>query len=160
MYTQKTINNERDLLEFANKVNFPSHGLILRKDSGANDEIIKGIIDFDALLKTYHHLFKQFGTVYAETDIRAMYNPMRMAAIEIAAKKLVEKIKSSCPSCKTPGFDVTDYKEGLECSLCSMPTQAVKSLIYSCLKCNYSKEALYPNNKTSEDPMFCDFCNP
>ena len=159
-FNGKTINNERDLLEFASKVNFPTHGLILSKSREAKDDIAKGIIDFDALLKTYHHLFKQYGTVYAETDMRAMYNPMRMAVIALAAKKLVEKIKSCCPSCKTPGFDVTDYREGLDCALCSMPTRSVKSLIYSCLKCNYSKEELYPNNKTSEDPMFCDFCNP
>ncbi len=52
----------------------------------AKDDIPKGIIDFDALLKTYHHLFKQFGTVYAETDMRALFNPTRMAVIEIAAK--------------------------------------------------------------------------
>jgi hypothetical protein len=159
-FNGKTINNERDLLEFAYKVNFPTHGLILRKDSAANDDIVKGIRDKDALIKAYHQLFEKYGTVYAETDMRAMHNPTRMAIIEIAAIKLVKKLKSCCPVCKTPGFDVTDYREGLECSLCSMPTKSVKSLIYSCLKCNYIKEELYPNNKTSEDPMFCDFCNP
>ena len=121
-FNGKTIHNERDLLEFANKVNFPSHGLILRKSKDTSQDIQKGITNKEALLNAYHQLIARHGTVYAETDMRAMYNPMRMAVIEIAAKKLVDKIKSSCTSCKTLGFDVTDYKDGFECSLCSMPT--------------------------------------
>ncbi len=68
--------------------------------------------------------------------------------------------REPCPECNVPGFAVTDIKEGLECSLCYMPTRAIKSLIYCCQHCNFTKEVLHPNNKTSEDPMYCDFCNP
>jgi hypothetical protein len=159
-FNAKEIQNTRDLLDFADKAYFPSHSLILRKSKDENLDIIKGISDKESLLKAYSYLFEKYGTVYVETDMRAMYNPMRMAVIEGAAKKLVEKINSLCPSCQTPGFDITDFKEGLECSLCYMPTQSIKSLIYSCQHCKYTKEEMYPKNKTSEDPMYCDFCNP
>ncbi|MEN8886169.1 MAG: DUF6671 family protein, partial [Winogradskyella sp.] len=58
------------------------------------------------------------------------------------------------------GFGVTDLKKGLPCDLCNMPTQSTLSLIYSCVKCKTTKEKFHPNNKTIEDPMYCDFCNP
>jgi hypothetical protein len=159
-FNGKDIENERDLLNFAEKVNFPSHGIMLRKAKDEFTNIIKGICDRQTLLHAYKELYEKYGKVYAETDMRALYNPMRMSVIESAAIKLKDKIKSCCPVCNVAGFAVTDYRTGLECSLCSMPTQSIKSLIYSCQHCNYCKEEFYPKNKTAEDPMFCDFCNP
>ena len=159
-FNAREIENTRQLIDFADKVHFPSHSLILRKSKDENLDIVKGISDNVSLLNAYRILFEKHGSVYVETDMRAMYNPMRMAVIETTAKKLVEKINSLCPSCQTPGFDITDFKEGLECSLCYMPTRSIKSVIYSCQHCSFSKEELHPKNKTLEDPMFCDFCNP
>jgi len=159
-FNAKMVHNERELLDFASRVNFPSHALILRKSKEENTDIIKGIIDKESLLSAYRLLSDKYGTVYAETDMRAMYNPTRMQVIETAAKKLIEKISSRCPNCQVPGFDITDYLEGLECSLCAMPTSSIKSFIYSCQHCTFTKEECYPKNKTSEDPMYCNFCNP
>lgn len=159
-FNAKEIKNLRDLLEFASKVNFPSHGIILRRSKDDIFDLIKGIHEEEKLIQAYSELFEKHGSVYAETDMRAMHNPMRMAVIERACIKLKEKIESLCPSCKMPGYSVSDYSTGLECSLCYMPTQSVKSLIYSCLHCNFSSEILYPNNKTHEDPNYCNYCNP
>lgn len=159
-FNAKEISNERGLLDFAALVNFPAHGLILRKAIGENTEIIKGISDKETLLHAYRMLSEKYGTVYAETDMRAMYNPTRMTVIETAAKKLVDKIKSNCPSCHTAGFGITDLKEGLECGLCGMPTRSVKSHIYTCQHCLHEKEEMFPKGKMSEDPMYCDYCNP
>jgi len=159
-FNGRAIKNEKDLLEFAELVKFPSHALILKKSETDTQHQIKGISSIKALKEAFQYLIKKHKTVFAETDMRAMHNPMRMGVIEAATKKLVAKIKTYCPTCNAPGFGVTDLKKGLPCDLCNMPTQSTLSLIYSCLKCNTTKEKFYPNNKTTEDPMYCDFCNP
>ena len=154
------IENEKDLLEFADLVKFPSHGLILRNSKTDNCNTIKGITNLRELKKAFNFLHKKFGMVYVETDMRAMYNPSRMAVIENVTKKLVAKVNSYCPQCSVPGFGVTDVKKGLECSLCGSATQSTLSYIYVCQHCKFTKEEMYPHKKTSEDPMYCDFCNP
>lgn len=154
------IDNEKDLLKFAKSVNFPSHGLIIRKSKTNSDHVIKGITDLQELKNAFHLLNKKFGNVYIETDMRALYNPTRMKVIESAAKKLVNKVNSCCPQCSIPGFGVTDAKRGLKCSLCGSATNSILSHIYVCKHCQFTKEEMYPNKKTNEDPMYCDYCNP
>jgi hypothetical protein len=62
------------------------------------------------LKKSFHLMFDEFKSVYAETDMRAMHNPSRMAVIKNATKKLLDKINACCPQCNIPGFGVTDAK--------------------------------------------------
>lgn len=159
-FNGKQIQSEKELLEFADQVDCPAHGLILRKSKDENTEIYKGITDIEVLKKSFQHLYSKYNTVYAETDMRAMYNPTRMNVIKKAAEKLVQKIKSTCPQCQMPGFGITDAKKGLECSLCGSPTNSTLSYIYVCQRCQFTKEEIYPNKKTTEDPMYCDYCNP
>jgi len=154
------IKNEQELLDFADLVKFPSHGLILRKSKIDNSYIVKGITNLEDLKKSFHLMLEKFNNVYAETDMRAMHNPSRMTVIKNATKKLVDKVNSCCPQCNIPGFGVTDAKKGLECSLCGSPTNSTLSFIYSCQKCHFKKEEMYPHKKTTEEPMYCDFCNP
>jgi len=159
-FNGREIKTEKELLDFAELVKFPSHGLILRKSKSDTSAIIKGITTTSQLKQAFRKLMDTSDAIYAETDMRAMYNPSRMTVIENATKKLVEKINSCCPQCRIPGFGVTAVKKGLECSLCGSPTKATLSFIYSCQICNFIKEEMYPNKKTSEDPMYCDYCNP
>ena len=154
------IQTEENLLQFAVRSNFPSHGLILRKSKNEFGDIVKGITNKEQLLKVFYSLIEKFGTAYIETDMRAMYNPTRMKVIESAVKKLSKKIKALCPVCNMPGFGITDAKEGLPCELCNFPTRSTISYIYSCQKCNYKKEEKYPKGKQTENPMYCDICNP
>jgi hypothetical protein len=156
----KKIQNQKELLEFATQTDFPKHGLILRKSKDENTEIHKGITDMETLKKIFEQLHSKYNSVYVETDMRALYNPTRMNVIEKATEKLVQKIKSTCPQCQMPGFGITDAKKGLECSLCGSPTNSTLSSIYICQHCEFTKEELYPNKKTTEDPMYCDYCNP
>lgn len=159
-FNGKEITNEKEMLDFAHLVNFPSHGLILRKSKDDSTEITKGIIDEGHLKEVFHKLLGKFKSVYIETDMRALYNPLRMKVIEAATLKLITKINSLCPECSKPGFAITDAKKGLMCSLCGTPTNTTLSYLYVCEYCNYTKEEKYPHNKTSEDPMYCDNCNP
>ena len=159
-FNGKQIQSQEELISFAKVIGFPEHGLILRKSKDENLDIHKGITDIDTLKKSYKELSSKYKSIYAETDMRAMYNPTRMNVIREATKKLILKIKSTCPQCQMPGFGITDAKKGLECSLCGSPTNSILSYIYVCQHCQFTKEDMYPNKKTSEDPSYCDYCNP
>lgn len=154
------INNKIELNEFVNRVQFPSHGLIIRKNSTDFSEIEKGITTESRLHEVYEHFSKSYESVYLETDMRAMYNPSRMKVIENATIKLAAKINSICPKCSFPGFGITDSKSGLPCEICHCPTQSTLSFTYVCQKCSFSKEEKYPNKKKYEDPTYCNNCNP
>lgn len=159
-FSYKEIHNEEELLDFATQVSFPSHGLILRKSRESNNAIVKGITDPIILLDTYKSMVSKYTVICVETDMRAMYNPTRMRVIEKVTKKLIEKIKSCCPKCQTPGFGIIDVKSGLKCSLCGSPTRSILAHIYQCKHCGFSEEKMYPHQKQTEDPMYCDRCNP
>jgi hypothetical protein len=149
-----------ELVQFAERALFPSHALIIRENELSFKNIKKGIISWAELYKLFNELHFQNGFAYIETDMRAMHNPTRMAVIKEAALKLVRKIKSFCPQCSLPGFDVTSHRKGLKCSNCGMPTKSIFSHIYECKRCSYSVENKFPYGKYYEEPMFCDFCNP
>lgn len=159
-FNGKLITNEADLLEFAEKVNFPSHAIILKSEETNYSKIIKGITDKNILLNSYNELKQEFNSVYAETDMRALFNPTRMKVIEKVTHKLVEKIKSLCPKCDFPGFDIVNAIPGLLCKNCSLPTRSTLSYLYKCEKCCFEKELMYPRGIKFEDPTFCDYCNP
>ncbi len=154
------IQTETELNDFASKANFPSHGLILRKSKADYSNIVKGITNLDQLKSVFSHFISDGGKVYIETDMRAMYNPTRMKVIARATKKLIEKINSRCPDCQMPGFGITEAKHGLPCSVCRFPTRSILSFIFSCHKCSFTKEETYPHGKQTENPMYCDICNP
>jgi len=154
------IKSEKELIDFAKAAQFPSHGLILRKNKDDYSEMIKGITNLDSLLDAYRQFSRTDTRAYVETDMRALYNPTRMKVIERATHKLVNRIISICPQCSSPGFGITDAKEGLPCELCGFPTRSILSYIHTCLKCNFKKEEKFPNGKVKEDPMYCDVCNP
>ena len=92
--------------------------------------------------------------------MRAMYNPTRMKNIENATLDLVKKFHQFCPECGWPGFEVAERKIGLPCGLCYFPTQLVRSQIYQCQNCSYTKEELFPNGTETADPAQCQYCNP
>lgn len=159
-FNAAVVSTQEALLHFAEQAKFPSHALILRKAKDDTSGMIKGITERTRLITHFHQLLADNGSAYVETDMRAMYNPTRMIAIEKATQKLIDKIKSCCPLCNTPGFGITEAKPGLPCSICGSPTQSTLSFIYSCMKCLFNKEEMYPGKKLMEEPMYCDYCNP
>lgn len=154
------INSENELRKFAQNVQFPSHGLIIRKHKDDFTLLKKGITDWETLIETYIQIRETDGSAYVETDMRALYNPTRMRVIKKATQKLVKKINSLCPQCQTAGFDIVKSKEGLPCECCNNPTRSTLSFIYVCQTCSYTEEKFFPNNKTTEKAMYCNICNP
>lgn len=156
----REITTESEALEFAGKAHFPSHGLLLKEQEHSKTCIGKGITQQEHLLALVCKQLKASGKLWIETDMRALYNPTRMLAIQQATKNLVRKLESKCPSCNYPGFWIAQIKDGLPCSQCGSATRSTYSQIYQCQHCMYEKEKKFPYSKQYEDPMYCDFCNP
>ena len=119
------------------------------------------LINLVSKYENFWYVFKHFySEIFVETDMRAMNNPTRMNVIEEAAKILIEKIKSNCPKCKIPGFEVVEIIRGLPCENCNIPTRGAKMHLFKCKKCSFEDLKEIPNNKKYENPMYCNFCNP
>ncbi len=159
-FSHQEIKNLSDLEDFEKRIGYPDHGIILKTADGEQKEktwkTFKSSRSFHSKVK---ELLKNNISITAETDMRAMYNPTRMQAIEFATIDLANNAKSLCPKCNSPGFAISEVIRGLQCSLCNLPTKSVKAYIHSCRKCKYSCERV-KENVTQEDPMYCDFCNP
>jgi hypothetical protein len=156
------IQNIEEAYNFAKKVGFPEHGLIVISDSPKNSgEIFKGIITDKQLEEAVNFALKNSSNkkVHIETDMRAMYNPTRMKNIEKATRNLLKKINTFCPSCGTPGFEITQRIKGLPCASCHTPTLLTRAVKYQCQKCGFSQEELFPDGKYA-DPGQCMYCNP
>jgi hypothetical protein len=151
-------------LQFAQKVGFPEHGLVVMFDEFPNDqtEVIKGITTEAKLIEAVNWILKNSptGKAHLETDMRAMYNPTRMKNIEKATRDLLRKIHSCCPKCSMPGFEITSRIRGLPCALCYMPTSLTRAVIYQCQKCGFTQEELFPDGNEYAEPVNCNFCNP
>ncbi|MBE9123823.1 hypothetical protein IQ269_24245 [Tychonema sp. LEGE 07199] len=163
-YSHQLVATIEEADDFAQKAGFPAHGLVVVVGDAAlgNGEIVKGIVTEKQLFDAVSAGLKKSSTgrVHLETDMRAMYNPTRMKNIENATLNLVRKFQQLCPQCGWPGFEVTDKKIGLPCGLCYFPTQLVRSTIYQCKNCGYTKEELFPDNRETADPAQCQYCNP
>ena len=159
-FNAAVISNDVELESFVKQVGFPSHGLILKPAENNFSKIFKGITDLGELKKSFHDIKNEYGSVYVETDMRANFNPTRMKVIELAAVKLLKAVTSLCPNCETPGFVVSKVISGLPCEWCDSPTNSTLSFLYSCKKCDFTKEVFYPHEKKKEDPAYCNFCNP
>jgi hypothetical protein len=159
-FSGQDVSLESELLAFAQRARFPSHGLILRKSQDETEGMVKGITGQDQLLHAFNALKAQYGSAYVETDMRALYNPTRMRVIGEAAQQLLARIASRCPRCQAPGFWVSEAIPGLPCGQCGRPTRSAYAHLYRCLKCPFQEKRVFPHQKTQEDPGYCDFCNP
>jgi ribosomal protein S27AE len=157
-YNHQIVKNLEAAFNFASKVGFPEHGLIVRID---HTEIIKGITTEKELIEAVESTLKQSPSgIQIETDMRAMYNPTRMKNIERATRDLIKKLQQVCPNCSYPGFDVAEYKKGLPCAICHLPTSLTLAEIYQCKHCNFRQEVLFPNSVKNADTAQCMYCNP
>jgi hypothetical protein len=159
-FRQQDIKSLKELEAFKKNIGYPAHGIILKiKDFNDKNSIHKDFTSINELNSHVSAALDKGFSISAETDMRAMYNPTRMLAIEQAVIDLVKNIKSPCPKCKAPGFVIREVNTGLPCTLCHLPTKSAKGFIYRCQKCDYSEVRL-TEGISFEDPTYCDFCNP
>ncbi|MEO1690834.1 MAG: DUF6671 family protein [Cyanobacteria bacterium J06631_6] len=163
-HNHKYVHNSTEAWEFAQKVGFPEHSLVVMSEphTQKQEEIFKGINQTKTLIEIVEFMLqkKVRDTVYLETDLRAMCNPTRMQVIEEATLNLIQKIARLCPQCSCPGFDLLKRQPGLPCAWCSAPTNLVLAEIYQCQKCQFQETKMYPSGKKLADPGNCSYCNP
>lgn len=150
-----------DLESFLKRVKFPTHGIIARP-KGNSVKVFKGLNDRielgQAIIDCF--LLSPEGKVILSTDMRASFNPTRMAVIEKAGEKLLARLKSFCPSCSAVGFGPVKGLRGLPCSHCNLPTQVTKEIVYGCVSCNFEQTQQRDDGLRFASPSECDFCNP
>lgn len=156
----KSVKPGANLDDFLDSIDFPNQGLIARvpKSDGL---IIKGLKSREELQVaiTNLHGLSDSQEVVLETDFRAHQSPSRRKNIQIAAKKLAQRIASACPGCKTPGFGLVRYQRGISCEACGIRNdEAIAGEILCCVKCEYSEPgAVIARSLPAER---CDWCNP
>ena len=159
-FSGQAFHSIEELEAFASKVGFPSHGLILRKSKEELAGMQKGITDPSLLRKAAVQLIESEKSGYVETDMRAMFNPSRMKVIGETVQLLLQKLNSHCPSCQVPGFSVTSAEPGLPCSLCGTPSSTALAHLLVCSHCCHEEKVFFPHGKKTEDPQYCQVCNP
>ena len=156
----RTVQNREELLEFAQKAQFPIHKLTLKDSEHDPRKIKKGIGAPKSLLNWFDKFQKANLSIWVETDMRAMSNPTRMGVIRKATEGLINKAKSKCPSCLFPGFSVSRMSPGLPCEACGFPTESILIHHYECKYCGHSEDKENPDGLLMADPMHCGICNP
>ena len=149
-------------LDFAERVGFPDHGVIVmgcRDGQPAHDlGLIKDAETRDDLTSALHQVIAKAGMAFVETDMRAHRNPRRMRAIKRATIDLARRARSPCPGCGRPGYAVTERLPGLPCLWCGEPTLLVKAEVQSCVGCGWRVERAV--KAVAADPAHCGECNP
>ncbi len=148
--------------DFAYRIGFPAHHLILRPHDQDDPRIRKGLADWDALRAAFDWAASCSGdgVVFAETDMRAHANPQRMLVIEEAARDLLKKLHSPCPACDLPGFDRKQPVPGLRCEACRLPTDVTVAWEYACLKCPHRETRPLDGLPDFASAAECHYCNP
>lgn len=147
---------------FAQRMRFPEHALVLRSTEHwrADSVQVKGIHQHEELLRTANDLLAAHGTVWVETDMRAMCNPTRMKMIGATAERFAAELIRTCPRCSHFYFRITSAVPGLPCGLCGSPTESVRSFVRHCQQCDFTTEEPRTDGKQVEEPQFCGYCNP
>ena len=145
---------------FARGAGFPEHGMVVRPRSEDNPLIRKGITDWQALRVAFLWACGEAdnGRAFMETDVRAHLNPTRMETIGQAAQDLAHKLRTHCPACGAPGFQLAEGVPGLPCEDCGAPTREARAEIHLCVKCGH--RVTVPRPAMSAPAGRCDWCNP
>jgi hypothetical protein len=153
--------NWEDVTGFAHRIGFPEHGVSLRPDDESDPRIQKGITGWKDLGERFFRALSlsSNGRVFLEADLRAHLNPTRRDTIRRAARDLLDKLRSRCPSCGLPGFSVIERMEGLPCADCQGPTHEIRADVHGCRKCAH-RAVIERTGAGKGNPLYCDFCNP
>lgn len=152
-----------DLKEFLENVGFPSHGLIVRPNSGLQPGFLfKGVTKINLLKEAIEQCSSASddGLAHVETDMRAHMNPTRQQVLQEVAVQLGHRLAALCPECRTPGWGLVDVVRGLPCSGCGRETDWVVTEIYGCSHCEYRENRPRSDGLRLASPGNCSWCNP
>ena len=155
-----TASSLEEVLSFAERIDFPKHGVVLRPGEKKYKGMVKGIVCHKELELTAKTLLAKHRTIWLETDLRAHVNESRMKHIALATQDLIGNIKRLCPKCEKPGFHRIAPKPGLPCECCGRPTALPLFDVYGCDKCGHNKDVKFPNQNETAHAGRCHHCNP
>lgn len=95
-----------------------------------------------------------------ETDMRAHFNPLRMAVIRRLAFKLARRLATPCPACAAPGWGMIDQAKGLPCEACGTATEMIFAEIFTCTQCLHREERPRLDGLREAPAGRCPSCNP
>lgn len=163
---QCTASSIDELTPFLARVQFPTHGLIIRPHGPlavvAPEQIVKGITDAETLART----IKRSADVapdhlaLVETDLRAHMNPTRQRVILRLAIRLARRLTQLCSSCGTPGWGIVDMVTGLPCEWCGGATELVREEVMGCPSCTHRELVPRSDGLRHAPPGQCPHCNP
>ncbi len=161
VHGERKLGPRDDFRSALEELGFPDHGVIVHPEDSLIP-IFKGLHTDHEVAQAMIDCFSSSasGRVIIANDLRACHNPTRKTAIFEAAKVLLEKLKSICPSCNYPGFAITKGIPGLICSECGEPSQIAKAVLFECVSCAFSDEKERSDGKRFIEPSECEFCNP
>lgn len=164
-FSHSIISTEQELREFAERVKFPEHGLIVRPggtSAKTNAELEKGITHLATLEEAFRRAKAESdeGKVFVETDMRAHLNPTRMAVIAQLGERLARRLSTPCPQCSTPGWGVTKIARGLPCCDCGTPTELPLGEVFTCCRCSFEEVRPQEHANGLVSSMYCSLCNP
>jgi hypothetical protein len=162
-YQMKVVSTLDELQDFAKSAQFPSHALVLRpNDRSSRDVLFKGIVDNTVLKRSFESAIcsSRDGLVWAETDMRAQFNPSRMAVIGELADRMARRLATACPSCNAPGWGIITTETGLVCEECGQPTDMILHEIHGCVLCSHRETLPRSDGLQIAPQMYCQFCNP
>ncbi|MBP7157092.1 MAG: hypothetical protein KBA60_13850 [Flavobacteriales bacterium] len=152
----------KEVEEFAQRMQFPSHGLVFRPSGKWNsgDRVEKGVQDVERMHALATSFISDNGSLWVETDMRAMMNPTRMQVIGETTEHFAKELAMTCPECEQFFFRITGTNAGLPCELCGWPTESIRSYLRTCATCAHSDHEARPDGKMTEEPQYCRNCNP
>jgi hypothetical protein len=155
-YTALEVKDGASLNDFLEEAEFPSHGLLVK----CCDEVLyKGITSRPQLDAAIAQAQAR-GACRVETDMRAHFNPTRMAEIAQLAERLAARLATPCPACRAPGFGPHAQTPGLECRDCGAPTALVRQVTHRCAACHHLEHRPRPDGQIYAQPQYCPECNP
>lgn len=147
---------------FLERVQFPSHALIVMPASGQAIAPFKGIRDGVTLARAIAAASCASDDQLArvESDMRAHMNPTRRRVIRRLGYQLIRRMMTACPGCSAPGWGAAALMYGLPCRVCQTPTGEARALVYRCARCDYQAEHPREDGRVAAEPRDCSFCNP
>ncbi len=161
LHVHGTVATDAELRALAERAGFPEHGLVLRPEGPDDPRVRKGITAWPELAQAFEEARRgsASGSVFVESDLRAHMHPSRMALIRKAGADLVARLVTACPSCRIPGFGLSEVLPGLPCAACGTQTQEPLADLHCCVRCDYREER-QREGPTVADPGHCPYCNP
>lgn len=162
-FASSCVTSVEEANEFAGRVSFPSHGLIVIAAPADKPEpalgMTKGIVEPADLEQAVRQALRLHGRVWLETDMRAHLNPTRMRSIERAVQKLARAALSLCPVCQRPGYVSVERLGGLPCADCGARTDKARAEVLACAGCGRREERPL-EGASYATAAECPLCNP